>query len=138
LDFDYRDGKLHPNLFTVPAQGFDFNQLSKQWAFASLQITSEPLSMPFAISRWDNQLSQLLADCFITRKAKDALCSWIEFSHAPRGVHGDDAIERRIKKDTIKGLQRCGRISHSLLQLLFSRHRNRIDERAFGRLITIM
>src|SRR5206468_10877387 len=107
IDLECRDCKLDKNFRTIPTQRLDFNQFSEQRAFASLQIMSQSLSMSLANSRWDNQLGQLLADRFSTRKAKHPLRRRIEFAHAPGRVHPDDAIERRVKENAIERLQRC-------------------------------
>ena len=79
--------------------------------------------MPLASSRRDNQFGQLLPDRFSARKAKHPLGRRIELPHPPGRVHGDDAIEGRVKEDAIERLQRCSwRTRHSVLLLLLSRH----------------
>src|SRR5436309_4889043 len=123
IDLECRDSKLHPNLCTIPTQRLDLNQFSEQRAFASLQIMGQPLSMSFANPRWDNQFGQLLPDRFSARKAKHPLGRRIELPHPPGRVHGDDAIEGRVKEDAIERLQRCSwRTRHSVLLLLLSHH----------------
>src|SRR6266480_1346201 len=101
IDLECRDGKLHENLCTIPTQCLDFDQLSEQWAFASLQIMSQPFSMPLANSRGKNQLGQLLANRFSTRKTEHPFRRRVEFAHTPSRVHRDDAIERRVEEDAI-------------------------------------
>ena len=70
IDLGCADGKRHQNLGTIPAQGRDFDQSSQQRALASFQIVSQPLPMSLAKSRRDNQVGQLLANRFGTRKAE--------------------------------------------------------------------
>ena len=61
---------------------------------------SQPLSMSLAKSRRDNQVGQFFPNCFSTRKAEYPFGRWIEFPHATRRVHRDDAIERRVEEST--------------------------------------
>src|SRR4029453_13321225 len=118
IDLSCVDRKRHQNLGTIPAQGRDFDQLSQQWALASFQIVSQPLSMSLAKSRRANQAGQFLANRFSARKTEYPLGGRVEFADAPGRVHRDDAIERRVEESATESLQRCSWTSYIISLVL--------------------
>src|SRR6266516_690661 len=93
---DGRDTELDGEFGAVRAHCCEFDAFEENRSFRSVEITLQPLPVPFAQGAWNNSFGQIPAQDAVARVTECPLCGRVELGNLAGVVYADDTVQRRL------------------------------------------